>query len=270
MIAIHIDKKISKFGNEIKYTFDFIFHTMGFKYKYIKSLQDVNDDDVIFFYGLIEPTENEIYLLAHNKAMFFIPVEPDLLQPGLLKKEDIKTRTTEAKYLKDIPIITEKDFEVPVVYYKNQNLFFGSFNFDLIGNIFFHLVNYEYYSIESRDKYNRLPDNMTCFTEFSHKPFINVFIWLLTEAIKDSIKERKNSFLIKKSYWPGDEPYAAAISHNIESLKKWTFQSLIRSAFQDILVFYKIKHLVKNSIRRLKYIVTNIEEYWNFDLIDFK
>jgi hypothetical protein len=51
-------------------------------------------------------------------------------------------------------------------------------------------------------------------------------------------------------------------------LKKWNFSSLLKSMFQDILLFYKISHFFKNGIRRLKYIVTNIEEYWNFDIIN--
>jgi len=267
MIAIYIDNKVGKFITEIRYTFDFIFRTIGLEYKYINSIQKVKSSDIIFYYGLIEPTENEIFLLANKKAMFFIPVEPDLLQPGIMKKEKIEERIKEAKFLKDVPIITEKDLEVPVVYYKNKDLFFGSFNFDLIGNIFFHLINYEFFAIDTRDRYHMLPDTASCFTDFSHKPFVNVFLWLLTQAINDSLKEREGCFLLKKSFWPDDEPFAAAISHNVETLKKWTFSNLIKSSFQDLIVFYKVKHLFINAIRRLKYIVTNIEEYWNFDLV---
>jgi hypothetical protein len=267
MIAIFIDKKLNKFSNEIKYTFDFIFRTAGFEYKYISNLEAANFRDIIFFYGLIKPTETEISVLAKDRSMFFIPAEPDLLQPGLLNRETIEKRIIEAKYLKDIPLITDKEFEVPIVYYKNEDLFFGSFSFDLIGNIFFHLVNYEFNSIGTRDKNHLLPDSASCFTDFSHKPFINAFLWLLNEAIKDSVKERANCYLIKKCYWPEDQPLAAAISHNVESLKKWTFSSLIKTAFQDLILFYRLKNLVLNSLRRLKYIITNIEEYWTFELI---
>jgi len=267
MIAIYIDKKTVRFEQEIKYTFDFIFRTLGYQYKFIRSIDDARENDIIFFYGLIEPTESEILIVAHNRAMFFIPAEPDLLQPGLLKKEQIEERIKEAKYLKDVPIVTDRDLEVPIVYYKNKNLFFGSFNFDLLGNIFFHLINYEYYSIDTRDKYHRLPDNLTCFTEFSHKPYVNVLLWLISEALKDSLTANKKKYLLKKCFWPGNEAYGAAVSHNVETLKKWTFKTLVKSALQDLLVFYQVGNLVKNALKRLKYIVTNIEEYWNFDLI---
>lgn len=267
MIAVFVDTKLKRFQTEIRYTFDFILQTAGYQYKYINSLKEADADDVIFFYGLIQPTEQEIEALATDRSMFFIPSEPDLLQPGLMNRDTIEQRIIEVKYLKDIPIITEKEFDVPIVYFKNKELFFGSFNFDLIGNIFFHLADYEFTSITIRNSDHLLPDKASCFLEFSHKPFVNVFIWLLNEALKDSIKERNKSFLLKKCYWPQDEPYAAAISHSVDSLKKWSFSSLIKSMFQDLLLFYKVSHFFKNGLRRLKYIVTNIEEYWNFDLI---
>ncbi|MFC1887393.1 hypothetical protein ACFLYK_01140 [Candidatus Cloacimonadota bacterium] len=267
MITVFIDKKLKKFQEEIRYTFNFIFHTAGFEYKYIQDLSEADPSDIIFVYGLIPPIESDIEDLAHDRAMFFIPSEPDLLQPGTMDRDTIEKRITEANYFKDIPLITEREFEAPIVYFKNENLFFGSYNFDLIGNVFFHLVNYEFSSISTRNKDHLLPDSVSCFTDFSKKPFINAFIWLLNEAIKDCVKVRPNSFLLKKCCWPEDQPYAAAVSHNIDSLKKWTLSSLIKSAFQDLLLFYNVSHFFKNGIRRLKYIITNIEEYWNFDLI---
>ncbi len=223
MIAVFIDNKLKRFQKEIRYTFDFIFRTAGYEYKYIRSLEEAAARDIVFFYGLIQPTETEIEELAKNRSMFFIPSEPDLLQPGLMNSETIEKRITEAKYLKDVPLISEKDFEVPIVYYKNEQLFFGSYNFDLVGNIFFHLTDYEFSSITTRNKEHLLPDKASNFTQFSHKPFVNVFIWLLNEAIKDGVKERSGSFLIRKCCWPAGEPYAAAISHSVDSLKKMDF-----------------------------------------------
>lgn len=268
MIAIYIDNQLSKFEAETKYSFDYLFRTMGYEYKYIHGLDQMGDNDILFYYGLIAPTEKEIYALAFQKIVFFIPADPDLFQPGNINKDELAEWKRSVKYLENTPILSKKKIDLPIFYYKNDDLFYGNFAFDLIGNIFFHLVNSEESIFFNRDSLDRFPDSLSIFNDEAMYPFINKYLWLVDEILLDSIKERKEYFLLRKEYWPKGEDFAVAISHNVNRVKKWTFGSLIKSTLTDFLVFYKLKYVINNALSRLKYIITNIEEYWNFEFID--
>lgn len=74
--------------------------------------------------------------------------------------------------------------------------------------------------------------------------------------------------MIKKAYWPSDEVFAASFSYNIDKLQKWSLGRMVSSTFEDVLIFYKIKHIANNFLSKMKYLLTNIEEYWNFNVID--
>ena len=268
MIAVYIDNDLKKFKNEIQYTFNFIFNTLGYEFKFIKRLDQLLENDILFFYGLIKPTIKEAYILALNKIIFFIPADADLLQPGMLKKEKIKEYTHDLKLIQKIPIISKKDLKTPIHYYKKENLFYGLYNFDVIGNIFFNLIGYDEINCAVRDRYNRVPDSEISFPDYHLTPYVNVILWLIERCIRDSIVERDSYFLLKKEYWSGAESFAVAVSHNVDRLQKWSLSSIIKSTFEDILVFYKVKYMINNLISKIKYILTNIEEYWNFELID--
>lgn len=256
-----------RFLEEAKLACDFLFGTLGYEYRYINREDELRRNEILFIYGVLEPTRDEMYEMALQRIAFFIPLQPDLLQPGKLNRDQIREMIREIKYLRHTPLLAGRDLESPLYYYKNNDIFFGKYNFDLLGNIFFHLVNYEYYSIEARDKFDRVSDNMSAFAEYGQFPFINTLLWLVEETVKDALTERADYLLLKKDYWPGGQPYAAALSHNVESLRKWTFGSILKSTFTDLLIFYKIRYIIRNISRKVRYIATNIEEYWNFDII---
>ena len=99
MIAVYIDPKLQKFISEIKYTFSFIFKTLGYELKFISKIDQVMNNDILFYYGLIQPSFKEAYYLAKNKVLFFIPVYAELLVPGKLNKDTIKRNSQEMKLL---------------------------------------------------------------------------------------------------------------------------------------------------------------------------
>ena len=268
MIAVYIDSDLQRFNKKIRYTCNFLFKTLGYEFKFISHIEQLLDNDILFFYGLIEPSAKESYILAINKIMFFIPAETDLLEPGRLSSQDVKNYMREIKLIQKIPIISKNEIKVPLQYSKQKNLFYGVYKFDLIGNLFFSLSGYDELKCEEKDKYDRIPDTEISFLKFHFTPYVNVLLWLVDNCIGDAISEMDNYFLMKKEYWPGAESLAVSFSHNIDKLRKWNFKSIIKSSFEDIIVIYKIRYFISNLISRLKYILTNIEEYWTFDVIE--
>ena len=268
MIAIYVDSKLKRFENKIKFTFDFMFNTLGYEFKYIHKLDQLQQNDILFYYGLIEPTIEEAYILAMDRILFYIPVLSELLQPEKLTLEKIKENTEIIKLTRKIPIISDKEIKVPIHYYHKDDLFYGIYKFDIIGNILFNLE----FSIEiedvKRDEHGWLSDEDVPFAEFHQEPYINMLLWLIERCIKDSLQRNGSTFLVKKAYWPSDEVFAASFSYNIDKLQKWSLGRMISSTFEDVLIFYKIQHVFNNFLSKMKYLLTNIEEYWNFDVID--
>jgi len=262
MIAVYIDNTLEKFSHEIKYSFDFIFKTLGYEFKYINRLEQLLEKDILVFYGLVEPNLKEAYILAMRKALVFIPCDQELLIPGSIKKKDLSTWRKELTLHKAVPVLSFNDFEVPINYYQDDELFYGTFKFDLIGNIFFNLTNFQSITIDHDKSLDqvKLEDNPLT-------PHLNHFCWLIEQCLIDAVNSRGNIFLIKKEYWPNGESGAFAISHNVDKLQKWNAGKIMKSAYEDLLLFYKIKYLFENLISKIKYLTTNIEEYWNFDLI---
>jgi len=268
MIAIYIDNSLDKVKREIQYTFDFIFHTLGYEYKYISQIEQLLANDILVYYGLIEPNSKEAFILAMRKIMFFIPCELELLNPGSLDSEILENWKKEINLDKKVPVLCSKNCEVPVAYFKDENLFFGSFKFDLVGNVFFNLINYELFYSKNLENIHSIPDTELVFHNKPLIPFVNYYLWLFEQCLQDAIKEKPNSYLFKKELWPNGEDGAIAVSHNVHRLQKWNAGKIFRSFYEDILHFYNIKFQINNFVSKIKYISTNIEEYWNFEIIN--
>ena len=268
MIAIYVDSNLKRYERKIKYSIDFIFNTLGYEFKYIHKLEQLQQNDILFYYGLIEPTIKEAYILAMDKILFFIPVFSELLQPEKLTFKRIKENTEIIKLKHKIPIISNRETKVPIHYYHKDDLFYGIYKFDIVGNILFNLES----SIEieglKRDDHGWLSDEDVPFAEFHREPYVNSLLWLIERCIKDSLQRKGSTFLVKKAYWPSGEDFAASFSYNINKLQKWSLGRMISSTFEDILIFYKVKNVFNNFLSKMKYLLTNIEEYWNFDIID--
>lgn len=268
MIAVYIDSALTKVKREIQYTFDFIFHTLGYEFKYISQIEQLLDNDILVYYGLIEPNSKEAFILAMHKIMFFLPCELQLLEPGNLEPEELESWKKVIKLDKQIPVLCSRDCEIPVVYLRDENLFYGSFKFDLVGNIFFNLINYELFFSKNLERIHSIPDSELVFESTPLIPFINYYLWLFEQCLKDAVLEKPNFYLFKKELWPNGEEGAIALSHNVHRLQKWNTGRIFHSLYKDFLFFYDLKYQIKNLISKLKFISTNIEEYWNFDIIN--
>lgn len=267
MIAVYIDGDLKQFENEIKYAVEFVFHTLGFEHKYIKKLEEIQNNDILIYYGLIEPTAKEAYILAMDKIFFFIPCDIDLFKPGSISRQKLDQMIREISLDQKIPLLCKQEFTDPIKYFINENLYYGSIKFDLFGNVFFNLIDYQKFAPGREEKEYEIPDSELVFKDYLLVPYMNYYLWILEQTILEAINSKSNYFLIKKELWPNAEEAAVAISHSIPKLRKWNFKRILKSISEDFLIFYKFHYVLKNFASRLKYIATNVEEYWNFDIL---
>ncbi|MBW6516365.1 MAG: hypothetical protein K0B81_07110 [Candidatus Cloacimonetes bacterium] len=269
MIAIMIDRKLERFDDIVRYTFCFIFDTLGMQYRFINKIGELKRDEIIFFYGLLEPTNEEKMIFTYNKIVFFIKAETDLLTTGRIDKEGLLDRLQEIKLQKVIPVLSEKEFQYPLITYKVNEIYWGQFNFDIIGNVFFHLSGYEETFSTQRDIHGNIPDTELPLIGYKNFPYVNALLWMIESFLREAIITQPVTFLVKKEFWPNGEEYAYAISHNIDYLQKWSLQRLFTSFFTDIKLLFILKWgtFFRNLKEKLNYLITNYEVYWNFDEI---
>jgi len=261
MIAIYIDNNLNKFRREIEFTVDFIFRTLGMEYKYIHKLHELKSNDLLILYSFIRPNLKEAYVLAIHKILIFIPFCSSffLKQTNENKKN---SELVEQKVNKHSSVWVEMEFDQPEFTQKRSDIYFTSFNFDLIGNIFLQL----FLARGSRDK--SISSKSLPTPQDSRKPGINLLLIYLEDLISRAVKNFNGYFMIKKQFWPQDQNSAIIISHSVNSLRKWTFKKIIKSTLKNFLILYELKFLLRDLISKLKFIFTNLEQYWNFDLID--
>lgn len=267
MIAVYVDKEVKKYKNEIKFSLDFIFNTLGYEYKFIKHPGQLGDYDILIFYSNNTPSINEAEYLAYDKIMLTLPIDKKLIDTGKLTKNEIVEFTRKINFVKKIPVIAETEFENPIEYFTTKHLNYIIFNFDFIGNIYFHLSHYEDITNYFFKNQRIIQDSNSSFLQYCNYPFVNALLFIFENTIIEQVEKQKSFTLVKKELWPEAQNYSVAIAHTVDSLQKWNFAKLCKSFLDDLLVFYKFKYVWNNFWSKLKYILTNIEEYWNFSII---
>jgi len=265
MISVLIDYKLDKYNREIQYTFDFIFKTLGLSHRFISNPSNLRQQDILLLYGLIEPTLDELKTLAKQYITIFIQSDPKLFEPTGYAPGMLKPVLRDIKLFTQTPIIAERKFEYPAENYAEIDIHACKINFDLPGNIFYHLSNREELCDQNRDQYNCLPETNSIFYKWKDVPFIDNFLWLLDNLIKEQARQKKQ-YVVQKHFWPKAQDMAIALSHSVDDLQKWDLNNILMSVLDDLAHFVTLRWqlLYRNIWSKLKYIFTNFEVYWNF------
>jgi hypothetical protein len=267
VIAIFIDHKLQRYENQIKFAFNFIFRTLGYEYKFASNQKEIGKHDIVFYYAETELSDKGKLQLGKDRLLCFIPCFKELLIPGKIPKTKLREYTQQINIGDPLPIICDWQFRNPIIYLKNEQVFYVKFHFDLLANVFFNLCNYETVNAE-RDSLGRIPDSEYLHHDFFYYPYVNAMLWFIEQVLKDAVTRSGRCFLTKKEMWPAAQDYGFAVSHQLDRLQKWTVGRFFKSFFKDLLLIIHVKYVCKNLYSKLKYILTNIEEYWNFDEIE--
>jgi hypothetical protein len=256
---------LDKYSRETRFAFDYIFGTLGLSHRFITDPSHLRQHDILLLYGLIEPTLDELQQLTRQYITIFIPCEPRLYDPQALPPDQLRKLLREAKIFTPTPVLCAKKFEYPAENYADLNIHACKVNFDLPGNVFFQLASLEESCDSSRDHSGCLPETASAFYQWKDIPFVDNFLWLLDNLIKEQAAA-KGQYLVQKHYWPKAEDMAIALTHSVDDLQKWDFSSMFFSVADDfsLLVTLRWKQLLRNLWSKLKYIFTNYEMYWNF------
>ncbi len=273
MISVFIDDSLDKYIKEIKYSFEFLLNTLGYTWKFLGKDEIPANQDILLYYAPSLPNEDYLERLTKKIPVIFIISEKELFIPGIISGNSLKDRIKEFTLThKEIdltvklPIITTANYKYPLSISLSEGFGYGKFEFDIIGNIFFHLSDYEYKHIIDRDKKNRIPDEASAFIHHHDFPYINTYIYLVEQFILE-LNEKRKLPLTQKALWPSNEVFCASISHSMDKLQKWTVLSMFQAFLENFLFLFTFKwnSLASQTSSIIKYLFTNIEPYWNFE-----
>jgi hypothetical protein len=265
MISVLIDYKLERYNREIKYTFDYIFETLGLSHRFISNPSNLRQNDILLLYGLIEPNLDELSTMAKQYITIFIQSDPKLYDATGYSADQLRRIIRDVKLFSQTPVIAERKFDYPAENYAEIEIHASKINFDLPGNVFYHLSNREEQCDISRDPNNCPPESNSAFYNWKDIPFVDNLLWLLDNLIKEQLKINKH-YLVQKHYWPRAQDMAVTLTHSVDDLQKWDLNSILLSVLDDITLFATLRWqlLVRNVWSKLKYIFTNFEVYWNF------
>ncbi|MDD3283445.1 MAG: hypothetical protein PHY41_08240 [Candidatus Cloacimonetes bacterium] len=266
MISIFIDHKLERFTKEIRYSFDYIFQVLGFGYRFVSDPAELKPQDIVILYSISEPDEEQIKSLARHYITIFITCDTKLYEPSGMNPESLRRFLKEKKLLYPTQIISSKGFNNVAENYIDKEFCGGKINFDLVGNVFYHISATErrYYSRAQSDQ--RYEEEGCSFYTQRNTPTVDSLLWLLESMIKEHALQKKQA-LAQKCYWPEAQTAAVLLSHTVDDLQKWNLPSLILSIADDfsMLITFKFRQLFHTVWGKIQYLFTNYELYWNFD-----
>ena len=170
MVSIFIDGKLTRFQSEIKYAFSFILQTLGYSYCFISDTGRLNKNDILLIYGYNEPTPEDLKSIALHYITIYIKCDPDLYDPKAFSPDKLRKSISEIKLLSMTPVISTRKFQYPAENYSESNVHAGMINFDLVGNVFFHLAGLEERIEIRQDSNTACLDSTSCFYPYREMP----------------------------------------------------------------------------------------------------
>lgn len=265
MISIFIDHKLERFTREIRYTFDFIFRVLGFEHRFVSDPEELSEMDIVILYSLSDPDEAHIRSLGRHYITFSIVFDSVLWKPDGLNSESLRRYLKEGKLLFNTPIISSRGYNLIAENYIDEDVSGGKINFDLVGNIFYHLAGFErdYYLKASGSE--RWDDEASAFFANKSFPIIDSFIWMMKSMLIEHVQHKKQ-VLAQKCLWPKGEKSAVLLSHSANTLIKWDLHSIMLSIADDIsmIISLNFKQFLHGLRGKLQFLFMNYEMYWNF------
>ncbi|HPS38904.1 MAG TPA: hypothetical protein PL124_05765 [Candidatus Cloacimonadota bacterium] len=264
MIAILTDQKLEHLQKEIRFTFEFIFGSLGYEHKFIDDLEKLRTSDILVIYGFNEPTVEDLRTLARRFVTLFIPADAELFDPKVLSADKLRKNLREVKLLSLTPVLSARKFDYAAHNISDEETNAGKISFDLVGNVFFHLAGLD--EKVSRAQSTESREAGSVFFKYRETPYVDNLLWLMDSMIKEHSRAR-GQYIVQKQYWPQGQEAAVILTHSVDDLQKWDLASMILSIADDFLMLISMnwQQLWHTTVGKFKYLFTNYELNWNFD-----
>jgi peptidoglycan/xylan/chitin deacetylase (PgdA/CDA1 family) len=207
---IFIAYENQEFRPQIEYTFKVIFYIYGIEaqlicYPEIPSLPN-KPLELLISYGKEKPPSLSLRHIHIYESDLF---GQNYLKPNSMPKLHLK------KY-NELPVIYSSYNEGNCVS-KSENL--TETNIDIVASCFFMLSRYEEVIVDRKDQHNRFPANasLAATERFLDRPIVNEYAELLWGWIHELVPS-----LERKSTWPENKDFAVCLTHDVDSIRKYS------------------------------------------------
>ncbi|MCF7919137.1 MAG: hypothetical protein K9N06_04420 [Candidatus Cloacimonetes bacterium] len=269
MFAVKMDKVLLEYREKIQYALDYLFSVLGYPYRVVEEEGYIEAGEILFLY-----TADPQLIAKHldsNPRGFAICILHDPLHYdyGKLSSEDFDKYIHTLNIGYKLPYICSREIVEPIsrsMDKKHSQFYVGEFHFDLIGNIFFHLSGAEEEIFKNRDGHNRYLWQESPFRKYYQQPFLTGLINIVELFLTEGETYIQNA-LIKVPLWPGNRQYAAALSHSVDKLEKWTVRRFFNGLLDLVSNIHRVSYHWRNIWSFIRFLFRNWEPYWNFDLV---
>ena len=266
MVAVYIDPIAGKYVKQIKFSIEYLLKICGFSWRYLDEEIGVLPNDIILYYSPKFPDEVYANWMIENTRFIFIPFVKDFYVQGFFTGDVLKQNMKTFVFEVELPYIsTTRVKKTPINMLEKIGHKYYYLDFDMIGNIFFHLVDEDRHHLKKTDKNGNLSFEELGFYGYFNIPYMNHLADLFIMLVRE-LTESKNNYAIRSCLWPGDQNYAVTISHNLDKLTKWSIGTIISSFFKGFIHFitFRWNIIYRDFFSILKFLFTNDEFYWNF------
>ncbi|MCC7431436.1 hypothetical protein IT568_11370 [bacterium] len=236
-IFVQTDLQSNDFSR-LFYVLNFIFNSIGIYPEFIKNSEKA---DLEIIYGKFEPETNSISIFKSQQLYSFLDFN-----------KQINRLAFENFDFKVLGNINKSKDAVSWNFGKTQlGLNCANINFDLIANIYYHLMRVEE-ETGVKDLHNRFQSSESILNELGglENPIINVYLNFFIKLL-----EKILLIVVVKEQFPKNETFGVVLTHDVDRIKKFGFKQTVK----NILTGRLIKHFTENK------------NSWNFEkVVDFE
>jgi len=267
MIAVYLDPSTAKYSVQVEFALEYLLNMSGFSWKYLEEKTELSPNDVILYYSPHLPDPKSVSLMNQMCLFLYIPYVKEFYIPGFFSGESLRYNLRSYEHGEEIPYLSSKRVQgSPIQMIDVDGFKYAVYEFDVIGNTFFHLADDDRNHLRNKDKNQNLALNEMGFDEYFRVPYINYYIEGLYQTVRELL-EYKKRWQIRRCQWPNNESFAAVISHNLNSLQKWSLLSILKFLLFGWLIDLlklRIGVFFKKVWSILRLLFTNKEDYDNF------
>ncbi len=234
----------SGWRREIEYTLRFLFNAAGVRYRVVDELSELRPFQRVLIYADVE---RERFAALPNQVTLYIPC--------LIHTEEVKTPATryrekpvdvygpyiQFEELADYPY-TYKQGGSPVQIHVAAEASYIKLGWDLIGAAF-HLLNLSRERGRQGERLQSPAPDEGC----SEEPAVDRYVLHLAELLdlyQPGIERMKR--------WPEDAPFAVALTHDVDMLRKWRWRTRLKWTARLPLTLWRDRAQLRRDWREMR------------------
>jgi len=244
MIKILLDNDL-RFRTEARYTFEAFFEIIGITAAFIENQEQLHKGDILVYYGKSQvKADCGVLILPETDWLKCQSIAPSL------------------KFISGTPVIywIDSSRKQPINFTRENT--YCEAGFDIIAASFYFLSRREEIINKERDCWGCFPADFSIAYKWRilHMPVINIYIEIIQKALADLSYALGSEFKIIQR-WKDNRRFAAVLTHDVDNLRKYTFDNGIRKLIRGKEGFKNAFYDIGRSFLR----DNTKDPYWSFD-----